>query len=182
MRQPLPSALLLLVVAAVPCVAEEPVPPEALRRMEGILGTWDSTWNRLGPDGEVVASFEGTEDAAWAIEGRVVLLTTRVPSQSSHSKAFMYYSEIDQLFHLVSVDARGDLWHLTGGLDEFVLTSGPRRRPDGTEFFIRFTHDEADARHFSALMEMSFDGGATWIPATRQELVKRAGDSPPPAG
>jgi len=176
MRQTSLGILLLALLTSSASLAqprESPLPDEALRRLEGILGTWDSKWKRLDADGEVVSTFEGTEEGTWAIEGRVVLLSTEVPSQGTRSRAFMYYSEVDSLFHLTSIDSRGDLWLLSGGLDEYVITSEPRARPNGGELIIRFTHHEADADHFSAVMETSIDNGKTWRRAVLQELVRR---------
>ncbi len=165
-----------LVSLAAPLAAQrEPaeLPPEAARRLEAIVGSWDSTWQWLGPDGEVVRTLVGTEEASWAIEGRVVLLATAVPEVGSESRSLMYYSEIDERFHLVSVDARGDLWLLSGGLEAYVITSEPKPQPDGSELTIRFTHDESDPDRFTAVMETSNDGGRTWRKAVHQELVRR---------
>lgn len=171
--------LSLLVLAFLTHIAvaqppEQPLPEEAQRRLAAIIGTWDSTWMQLNPQGEVVRSFDGVEKATWAIAGRVVLLSTEVPSQGSRSQSFMYYSEIDRLFHLTSVDSRGDLWLLSGGLDEYVITSEPKARPNGGEMIIRFTHDETDTNNFSATMETSIDSGATWRRSVLQKLTRRS--------
>ena len=176
MRQRILALLMLALATTGVSVAQPPeqeIPAEAKRRLEMILGTWDSTWNWLDAEGAVVRTVEGVEAATWAIEGRVVLLSTEIPSLGSRSRAFMYYNETDELFHLTSVDSRGDLWLLAGGLEEFVITSEPKPRPDGGEMIIRFTHDEADRDHFSAVMETSFDSGETWSKAVLQELVRR---------
>jgi len=165
--------LALLAATAIAQPPEQPLPDEAKRRLEGILGTWDSTWQRLNPQGEVVRTWEGTEEGSWAIEGRVVLLSTEVPSQNSRSRGFLYYSEADGLFHLTSVDSRGDLWLLSGALDEYVITSEPKPQRNGMELTIRFTHHETDADHFSSVMETSVDGGETWRRAVLQDLVRR---------
>ena len=82
-------------------------------------------------------------------------------------------SEVDDLFHLTSVDSRGDLWLLSGGLDDYVITSEPKARPNGGEMIIRFTHDETDADHFSSTMETSIDNGESWRKAVLQDLVRR---------
>ncbi len=39
--------------------------------------------------------------------------------------AWMFYNFAESKFYLTSVDARGDLWVLSGGLDEYVITSEP---------------------------------------------------------
>ncbi len=166
--------ILLGVLPAASALGQPPneIPAEAQRRLEMIIGDWQSTWEHLDADGNVIHKSEGTESARWTIEDRVVEMTTVVPDRGSTSKALMFYNQIEEQFYLISVDQRGDLWLLSGGLDSYVITSRPHRQPDGSEMMIRFTHFEDDDDHFRAVMESSSDDGATWTKRTHQTLVR----------
>lgn len=61
---------------------------------------------------------------------------------------------------------------LTGGPDEFVIVSQPKRRPDGRDMIIRFTHSNIEHDSAEALMEYSFDGGKSWRNGFRQSLTR----------
>lgn len=172
----LPFLVLCLVCSLAPAETlaqpADGIPAEAQRRLEMILGDWQSTWEHLDAEGKVVHTSTGTESARWTIEGRVIELTTHVPERHSHSKALMFYNQTEELFYLVSVDQRGDLWVMSGGLESYVITSRPHRNPDGSEVMIRFTHHEDDADRFRAVMELSQDNGATWTKQTLQTLER----------
>ena len=141
--------------------------------MEHVIGDWDSTWEFVDAGGDVVGSMRGTESARWLIEGRLVELTTQVEGQPGPSKAWMFYSDVDQLFHLVSVGANGDLWTLDGGLKEYVITSPLVERPDGSRMALRFTHDESDPNVVRAEMSRRTSEDGPWQPATRQTMRRR---------
>ena len=59
------------------------------------------------------------------------------------------------------MDARGELWVLKGGLDEYVMTSPPKAQEDGRVITIRFTHIDMEENSFTAVMEFSHDEGRT---------------------
>ena len=103
----------------------------------------------------------------YVIPGRVVELTTENLAQGSISKAWMFYNVAEGQYYLTSVDAKGDLWVLSGGLDDYVLTSKPRPHPRGGTTMIRFTHTNIEQDSFEAVMEMSRDGGRTWRKRSR---------------
>ncbi len=85
----------------------------------------------------------------------------------------MFYNFAKSKFYLTSVDAAGDLWVLSGGLDEYVITSQPRPHRRGRTTQIRFTHSNIEQDSFDAIMEMSRDGGKTWWMRSRQRLTRR---------
>jgi hypothetical protein len=153
--------------------AAKPLPEEAARRLQHIIGEWDSRWEWVWPDGSPRGIEEGTEIARYLIGERVVELTTRIEGEANPSKAWMFYGENDGKFHLVSVSATGDLWKMHGDLDRFVITSEPHPNPDGSTSIIRFTHHDIDHDHLRADMELSRDGGATWTLGFRQYLTRR---------
>jgi hypothetical protein len=155
---------------AQPDLAE--VPEEAARRFEHILGRWSSTWEWIGPDGEAVGTERGTETARWAVEGRLVELTTEIEGRPGPSKAWMFWSAPAGLFHLVSVGPNGDLWTLSGGLEEFVITSEPRLQPDGRTMVIRISHGEESEDRLTAVMEYRYPPAEAWSVGFRQTLVR----------
>lgn len=154
--------------------AQQELPEEARKRLDEILGTWDSEWKWRNAEGEVVRTMKGTETARYLIVDRVVDLTTQVEGMPAPSKAWMFYSFVDETFQVVSVDRNGDLWHLCGGLEELVVTSDPTPRPDGSTMQLRFTHDdEAGEGKLEATMEYSRDGGKTWTFGFHQTMTRR---------
>ncbi len=65
------------------------------------------------------------DTAEYIIDSRVAELTNEDLATGSISMAWMFYNFAESKFYLTSVDARGDLWVLSGGLDEYVITSEP---------------------------------------------------------
>lgn len=166
--------MLLLMLSRSEAASAPEAPKEAARRLSHIVGEWDSRWEWLNPDGSPRGVETGTEVARYLIGERVVELTTRVGGRPHPSKAWMFYGDNDQRFHLMSVGDNGDHWSLHGGLDRFVITSDPHTDADGGTSIIRFTHHEIDHDHLRADMEHSRDGGATWVLGFRQFLTRRS--------
>jgi hypothetical protein len=149
------------------------LPLEAKKRLDHHVGEWDARTEFLGRDGQVVRTTKARDSAKYIIAGRVIELTTENLEQGSISKAWMFYNAAKDRYYLTSVDAKGDLWILSGGLDEYVLTSEPRPHPRGGTTMIRFTHSNIEQDSFEAVMEMSRDGGQTWRKRSRQHLTRR---------
>ena len=147
------------------------LPPEAKARLDHHIGEWDIRTEHLDRNGATTRTSTGADTARYIIDGRVVELTTK--SASGVSKAWMFYNVAEQKFYLTSVDARGDHWTLTGGLDQYVITSNPRPRPRGGTMTIRFTHTNIKEDSFEALMETSIDGGKSWWQRSRQYATRR---------
>lgn len=148
------------------------LPAEARKRLDHHVGEWNVRTEFLGRNGGVVRTSEATDTARYVIPGRVVELAT-VANEKIVSRAWMFYNTTADEFTLTSVDPRGDHWVLTGGLDEYVITSAPRPHPRGGTLMIRFTHVNIELDSFEALMEMSRDGGETWFPRSRQYLTRQ---------
>jgi hypothetical protein len=161
-----------LATAALAQPAPAAPPEEAARRLEQILGRWASTWEWLDANGKVLGVERGSETGVWAIEGRLVELTTLVEGRPGPSKAWMFWSEPLERFTLVSVGADGTLWTLAGGLEEFVLTSEPTPQPDGRTMEIRISHGEETADRLSAVMEYRHPPAEEWTVGFRQTLVR----------
>ncbi|MDP6042642.1 MAG: hypothetical protein QGG64_29090 [Candidatus Latescibacteria bacterium] len=147
------------------------IPEEAQKRLDHMIGKWHIKTDYLNPNGEVRRTVEGTEEAKYIIDKRVVELTTTV--QNSYSKGWVFYNINEQKFYLTSVDGNGDLWILSGGLDAYIITSQPKKQPNGREITIRFTHSNIQEDSFEAVMESSIDGGQTWWTRYRQYLTRQ---------
>ncbi len=161
-----PSALQdVLAPAALP-----PLPPEALRRLEYALGSWHVRAEDFDPEGGVARTTEWRNHAEWLLPGRLVLLTHDAPELGSISKTLVFYSIEEETWYLVDTNQNGQLWILSGGLEREVITSRPKKMPDGRTLVVRFTHENVEADSFEALMEISFDQGETWRESSRQYL------------
>ena len=151
-------------------VFAQSIPEEAQKRLNHIIGKWELKTEYLGRNGEVRRTVTGTEEARFIIDDKVVELTTTIPEQNQFSKAWQFYNAAEEKFYLTSVDAKGDHWVLSGGLDEYVITSQPRTQANGRELTIRFTHTNIQENSFEAVMETSVDGGKSWWTRYRQYL------------
>lgn len=152
--------------------AEKQIPPEAQKRLDHHIGKWKIKIDYLDANGKVVYSTTGTDEVRYIIDRRVVEMTTSIPDLPSFSKGWMFYSIPEETFYVTSVDREGQFWIMSGGLDEYVITSKPKRQPDGTEMMIRFTHSDIKEDSFEALMEYSKDAGKTWKARFKQYLTR----------
>ncbi len=150
--------------------ANSEIPEEAQKRLDHIIGRWDFRTDILTRNGDVRRSVEGTEEAKYIIGRRVVELTTELSGATS--KGWLYYNVAEEKFYLASVDGRGDLFILSGGLDAYVITSQPKRQANGREMIIRFTHEKIEENSFEATMESSIDGGKSWWTRSKQYLTR----------
>ena len=149
------------------------IPAEARHRLDHHIGVWDIRTGYLDRAGDVARTVLGVDTARYIIPGRVVELTTAIEEVSFVSKALVFYSIPTQEYTLTSVDARGELWILKGGLDEYVITSPPKTQEDGRVITIRFTHIDIEENSFTAVMEFSYDEGRTWQVGYNQYLSRR---------
>lgn len=145
-------------------------------RLDYLIGMWDSTTEFLDADGNV----ERTDHSVNVIEpfiGTRVLLTTMVGSGASVRKSIRFFDQADERYYEIGIGADGDVWILSGGLDEYVTTSQPRPSPAGGSVMVRFTHRNIQPNSFQAFMEVSTDQGRTWRPSrTRETMVRRTPD------
>ena len=165
------SICFLLILSACPILAQS-IPEEAQKRLNHIIGKWELKTEYLGRNGEVRRTVTGTEEAKFIIEDKVVELTTTIPEQNQFSKAWQFYNTAEGKYYLTSVDAKGDHWVLSGGLDAYVITSLPKKQANGRELTIRFTHTNIQEDSFEAVMETSIDGGQSWWTRYRQYLTR----------
>ena len=152
--------------------ATSELPPEAKTRLDHRIGAWDIKMEFLDRNGEVRRTTSGKDTARYLIGDWVVELTTVMAGQGSTSKAWIFYNGQEGKFYLTSVDSGGDLWVLSGGLDEYVITSTPKPTRNGREMTIRFTHSNIQKDSFEAVMETSIDGGQSWWTRSRQYITR----------
>ena len=171
-QQQLLSAPIQSELDALPDSALPPIPAEAKRRMEHSLGHWEVRAEHFDAEGKVVRTSGWENSAEYLLEGRLVLLTHNAPKLGSISKTLVFYSDSEEKWYLVDVNQKGDLWILSGDLDREVITSEPKKREDGRTVIIRFTHENIKDDSFEALMEYSYDGGASWTKGSRQYLTR----------
>lgn len=169
--RPLILATLLLLIVSEP-IFSQMIPKEARSRLDHIIGKWELKTEYLNRNGDVRRTVTGTEEARYVIENRVVEITTVIPEQNLLSKAWQFYNTAEEKFYLTSVDANGDHWVLSGGLDAYVITSQPKKQANGRELIIRFTHTNIQTDSFEAIMETSIDGGESWWTRYRQYLTR----------
>ena len=90
-------------------------------------------------------------------------------------RAWEYYEVKTEMYTLTSIDRDGRLITMRGELgDLFRWTSASRDLPNGGSFQIRFTHRDIEPDSFTAVGEVSRDGGKSWTVFTRQYLTRRA--------
>ncbi len=150
------------------------IPAEARQRLDHHVGVWDIRTEYLDQAGDVVRTVVGVDTARYIIPGRVVELTTAIDELGFVSKAWVFYSIPTREYVLTSVDARGELWVLKGGLDEYVVTSPPKSQEDGRVVTIRFTNIDIEENSFTAVMEFSHDEGRTWQVGYNRYLTRRS--------
>ena len=148
------------------------LPEEARKRLEHAIGKWEVTTKFYNADGEVIRENKGIDTNRYVIPGRLIEHNIANSEGVTTARGQMFYNVREEKFCVTSVDANGDLWILTGGLDTFVLTSRPREQPNGTVMMVRFTHENIEEDSFEAQMEISRDGGETWRKGYRQ-FIKR---------
>jgi hypothetical protein len=166
----LPAVLGLLAGSVVAQNADHAA--EAQQRLDYLIGSWDVISDVLDPNGNVMRtrrSFDVTEP----LIGNKVLLTTSHAADGTIRKSLRFYDEQENTFYQIDVGAAGDVYVLTGGMEEYVMTTQPRSTRRGTIMY-RFQHTNIQPNSFEATMETSRDGGETWTRSnTFQRLERR---------
>ena len=149
-----------------------PLPDEARRRLEQLLGRWSVEAQFLDGSGQVARTVHWENRGEWLIPDRLILLTHDAPEIQVLSKTFVFYDPGDERFRLLDVNQKGETWSLSGTLDSPVLVSEPRETTAGP-MIVRFTHEDIDADTLRAIMHYSLDDGVTWIESQRQMLRRK---------
>ena len=154
---------------------EPPFPAEARHRLDYAIGSWESKTERLDQDGKVIRTTYSEDQRRFVIEDRVVEISGVMRESGKAFRAWEYYDVRNGKYSLTSIDREGRLMTMSGELgDQFRWTSESRELPDGSSYAIRFTHYDIEPASFTALGEVSRDGGRTWKAFTRQLLTRRS--------
>lgn len=154
---------------------ETPLPAQARSRLDYAIGLWASKTERLDRMGEVIRTTYSEDERRFAIEDRVVEISGVLKETGETFRAWEYYDVRNGKYSLTSIDREGRLVTMSGELgDQFRWTSAPRETPDGGSYLMRFTHFDIEPDSFTALGELSRDGGRTWRAFTRQFLTRRS--------
>lgn len=159
MKATLPLVLLLLLVARAPLPAQDTSAPiseacsaAAFRAFDYWLGSWDvfnAEGRRVGHN-EITRVSDGC-----AIEERWT------SSTGTTGTSLNFFASDTGLWNQVWVGGSGQLLHLSGGLEDGVMTlSGIRETPSG-EILDRIRWIPRDGE-VEQLWEVSDDGGETW--------------------
>jgi hypothetical protein len=148
--------------------SSQEIPEEAQKRLDHIIGRWHFKTDILSSKGDVRRTVEGTEEATFIIDRRVVELTTSVPAQNSVSKGWLFYNVAEEKFYFTSVDDKGDHRVFTSGLEKYQITSQPKLQGNGRELIVRFTHQNIEDDSFEAII----DGGESWWIRSKQYLSR----------
>ncbi len=174
------TLLALLLIATGLAAQTDPVSPATsppvspgVEQLRHDVGTWDVTTEFLAPDGSVRRTVKGTYQFEWVVPDRVVIGRTEQPELGQASGILYYYRESTDTIEQVSVGADGHLWVLSGPADGDVRMSPPTQRPDGSTIQLRFTHYNVEPDRFESKMEITRDGGETWVPGNHQVLTRR---------
>lgn len=174
--------LLLVSVAGLPsspakgqaAPEEDLLPEEARHRLDYAIGSWRSESQRLGAQGEVIKTSYSEDERRFVIEDRVIEISGKMLETGRRHLAWEYFDVRSGKYSLTSIERNGRVTTLSGDLSEpFRWTSATRETPDGRSYAMRFTHTDIKPDSFTALGELSFDGGETWTAFSRQLLTRQ---------
>jgi len=175
--------LLLLAAAAAPGGAAADEALEAsVGQLRHVIGTWNVTTEFLDADGNVRRSVDGTYRFWWVVEDRVVSGESDLPEMGGKTALLFYVDESDGEIEMVSVNRSGRLWIMNGPLGSETRYTEPFETTDGGRAQLRFTRYNVSADRFESRMEMTTDGGETWVPGNHQVFVRDQAASETPSG
>lgn len=162
----------LALLAAAP--APDPAPPTAstlatsVEELRGSIGRWEVATKFLNPDGSVAKAVHGAYVFDWVIPDRLVSGKSEIPELGQVSALLFYISEDRAVIEMVSVGAEGKLWVMTGPLGGDFRQTPDFKTADGGSGRLRFTRFNVTATGFESKMEITSDGGKTWLPGNHQ--------------
>ena len=165
--------LLFLFTSLLATAQEIETPAEARYRLDYLVGTWDVYDEVLDEDGNVIGTTHSINHTEYFL-GDSVLQTTIIPDEGMPRKTIRFYDKEKGVFYEISAGTEGDLYILSGGPDEFIMTFTSRNLRDGVYPIGRFHHINIEPNSFEAYMEVSYDNGETWERVNRNSrLVRR---------
>lgn len=151
------------------------LPEEARSRIDYLVGTWDAYDDVFDEEGNVIETTHSVHITEFFL-GDSVLVTSVIPDAGAIRKTIRFHDKSADIFYEISVGMEGDLYILSGGLQEYVMNFKSRQVRDGRYALGRFIHTNIEPDSFEAVMEVSRDDGETWERVNRnQRLVRRTG-------
>lgn len=177
------ACLLCLVAAIAPANAGADEALEAsVDQLRHAIGAWDVTTEFLDADGKITRTVDGTYRFWWVVEDRVVSGESDLPAMGGKTALLFYVDESDREIEMVSVNRSGRLWVMNGPLGSETRYTEPFETTEGDTGRLRFTRYNVSANRFESRMEMTTDGGETWVPGNHQVFVRNQAASEIPSG
>lgn len=145
----------------------------SVRQLQESHGAWNVTTEFLKPDGSVSKAAAGTYEFEWVITDRVLKGVSEIPELGNKSAILFYVNESKDLIEMVSVGKDGHLWVMTGPAGSEIRTTPDALMSDGSKMRLRFTRYNVTPDRFESKMEISTDGGATWMPGNHQVFRRK---------
>lgn len=159
--------------------------PEPLRRLERLLGSWETDRvELLDENGEVIRVSAAEARNRRHLDGLVIAHAGRLLDPEIEVRGWYYWDRDDERLHLATVSSGGRHDEFVGGWegDRLVLVTEPRPADEGRLFKLIYGQITEDS--FVESLEISDDGGGSWRVSSRQTMYRaetRAPAGRPPA-
>lgn len=167
------TAMLSMSAHAQDAVDPDPALAESVEQLRYAVGDWEVVTEFLDGDGGIVRSVPGSYRFSWVIEDRVVSGISELPSLGMRSALLFYVNEREKKIEMISVGRDGFLWIMNGPLGGETRYSQSFDAADGGRGQLRFTRYDVTPDRFESRMEISTDGGNTWVPGNHQVFERR---------
>jgi len=145
--------------------------PAELSQWDNMIGDWRTTWQSIGPDGEVAATGETEWNWRWVLNGFAVQDMWINPPRDAEAPNGRLFGTNLRIFN-----SQTGLWEMawannreskvdtyTAVFDEERIIMSPDENPDG----VRIIFYDMTGETFDWVSEASADGGETWRPTFR---------------
>lgn len=136
------------------------------------IGVWNVETTQYAEDGSIARVMPGTYRFEWVVSDRVVSGRSDMPEQGTGSGIPFYVHEQRATIEMVAVGADGHLWVMTGPINGETRTTPATPLADGRSMRLRFTRFNVQPDRFESRMEVSFDGGSSWMPGNHQVFTR----------
>jgi len=163
---------------AVACFSiSSPAMPDSLQagveQLQSIIGEWRVVTEFMNSDGSVASTANGTYQFEWVVPDRVVTGRSSIPELGQSSGILFYVNEGKKIIEMISVGKDGHLWIMSGPAGGETRTTPPTPLSDGSIIQLRFTRYNVSPDRFESKMELTNDGGSTWLPGNHQVFVRK---------
>lgn len=153
--------------------AVQDLPSAAVIQLRHVVGEWDVATTFHGPDGAPGQTLDGVYSFEWVLEDKIVKGMSTIPQLEMASGLLLYVRPSTSEIEMVSVGPDGRLWTMTGPQDSETRETPVVDLPNGNSIKLRFTRFNVTPDRFESRMELSSDGGETWIQGNHQLFVRR---------